>query len=117
MILKVTIPIQQQGDIDVEVQTIITSSVISAYQLDDDEYNTCRWNLNPKFLTCFNSCDDFLKITLYRKKTGIFWLEVEFEEYDQDNKGNKIPGTEFVSCEMLEVSAVREVQDFPSIEQ
>ena len=62
MILKVTIPIQQQGDIDVKVQTIITSSVISAYQLDDDdEYNRCRWNLNPKFLTCFNSCNDFLK--------------------------------------------------------
>ena len=117
MLLEITIPIQQKGDIDVEVQTIIISSVVSAYQLDD-EYNDCRWNLNPKFLTCFNFDNDFSKITLWRSMSSKFWLEVEIaKEYEQDDKRNKIPNMGYTRCEMLEVSAVKEVKDFPSIER
>lgn len=116
-LLEVTIPPQEKGEIEVEVETIVTARVVSAYQLIEEQERSCRWILNPQFISCFNFPDDFQKITLWRKHDGKFKLEVEYETCDTDAKGNKVPGSEFMCGELLEVSAVREVQSFPSVEE
>jgi|SRR6476469_11105929 len=115
MLLEITIPAQEQGEVEVEVETIITAKVVSAYQLIDEKERSCRWNLNPQFISCFNFPDDFQKITLWRQFNGKFKLEIEYEAYGTDAKGNKVSGSEYVQSESFEVSAVQEVQNFPSV--
>lgn len=115
MLLEITIPPQTKGIIEIEVETVITVSVINTCQKVESGHKTCRWNLSPRFLSCFNLVDDFKSISLWRLANGIFKLDVEFDDYESDSEGQKIPNTDYVSSESLEVSTVQEVQCFPSV--